>query len=51
MRIRRYTKLDEEQWLRCRVISFLDCSYWNDVKTKKEEYTYEGISLIAEENS
>jgi len=50
MIIREYRKSDEREWLRCRVVSFLDCSYWNDVKTVKEEYTHPSISLIAEEN-
>jgi len=50
MIIREYRKSDEREWLRCRVVSFLDCSYWNDVKTAKEEYPHPGISLIAKEN-
>ncbi len=36
--IREYTAADETAWVRCRVISFLDCSYWNDVKREKERY-------------
>jgi len=50
MIIRDYEKSDEREWLRCRAVSFLDCSYWNDVKTAKEEYTHPCVSLIAEEN-
>ena len=50
MLIREYRKSDEREWLRCRVVSFLDCSYWNDVKTEKEEYAHPGVCLIAEEN-
>lgn len=36
--IREYTAADEIAWVRCRVISFLDCSYWNDVKREKEHH-------------
>jgi GNAT superfamily N-acetyltransferase len=50
MIIRQYRKSDEREWLRCRVASFLDCSYWNDVKTAKEAYPHPGISFVAEEN-
>jgi len=50
MIIRQYRKSDEREWLRCRVVSFLDCSYWNDVKTAKEAYPHPGISFVAEEN-
>ena len=49
MIIRAYMPYDEQGWLRCRVVSFLDCSYWNDVKTEKEVYTHPAISLVAEE--
>ncbi len=50
MIIRTYQNKDEQTWLRCRAISFLDCSYWNDVKTEKEQYEKSSISLLAEEN-
>ncbi len=46
--IREYTAADETAWVRCRVISFLDCSYWNDVKREKERYPHPGISLVAD---
>lgn len=49
MMIREYIPSDEAGWLRCRVVSFLDCSYWNDVKTAKEEYSHPTVSLVAEE--
>ena len=48
MMIREYVPADEREWLRCRVLSFLDCSYWNDVKTVKETYAHPSISLVAE---
>ena len=47
--IRAYHSEDERDWVRCRVISFLDCSYWNDVKTEKETYEHPSVSLVAEE--
>lgn len=50
MKIRKYKSTDEQGWLRCRVVSFLDCSYWNDVKTKKETYEGQSISLVAEDD-
>lgn len=50
MIIRAYKPEDEKGWLRCRVISFLDCSYRNDVKTTKETYAKPAVSLVAEEN-
>ncbi len=49
MVIRDYKRSDEQGWLRCRVVSFLDCSYWNDVKTAKEEFDHSSVSLVAEE--
>lgn len=49
MMIRAYMPSDEQGWLRCRVISFLDCSYWNDVKTSKERYSHPTVSLVAQE--
>lgn len=49
MIIREYRLSDEQEWLRCRVISFLDCSYYNDVKTEKETYRHPAVCLIAED--
>ncbi len=49
MVIRDYKRSDEQGWLRCRAVSFLDCSYWNDVKTAKEEFAHPSVSLVAEE--
>ena len=51
MSIREYTNADEMGWVRCRVVSFLDCSYSNDVKTEKETYLQPALCLVAEENS
>ena len=50
MVIREYTKNDELEWLRCRVLSFLDCSYYNDVLTHREIYENDSICLVAEED-
>ena len=50
MIIREYTKDNELAWLRCRVLSFLDCSYSNDVLTRRESYENDAICLVAEEN-
>lgn len=49
MVIREYAKKDELEWLRCRVLSFLDCSYYNDVLTQRETYENDAICLVAEE--
>ncbi|MGI6192922.1 MAG: GNAT family N-acetyltransferase [Christensenellales bacterium] len=50
MIIRKYCDNDEQAWIRCRAIAFLDSSYWNDVKTEKEKYDKPSISLIAEKD-
>ncbi|MBE7003092.1 MAG: GNAT family N-acetyltransferase [Ruminococcaceae bacterium] len=50
MVIREYTDHDELAWLRCRVLSFLDCSYYNDVLTRREAYENDSVSLVAEED-
>lgn len=48
MLIREYIPTDEKGWLRCRVLSFLDTSYYADVKTEKEKYLQPEMSLVAE---
>lgn len=50
MIFRDYKEQDEEGWVRCRVISFLDCSYFDDIKKEKEKYDNPSICLVAEEN-
>ena len=50
MVVRKYEESDERDWLRCRVISFLDCSYYNDVFTKRELYENDSICLVAEDD-
>lgn len=49
MKIRNYEISDETEWLKCRVLSFLDTSYYNDVLTKRERYFSDAICLVAEE--
>ena len=51
MIIRLYRDTDEQSWVRCRVLSFLDSSYYNDVKREKERYENPSICLVAEENA
>jgi len=45
--IRPYEPRDETGWLHCRVLSFLDSAYFDDVRTKKEQYDSPSIELIA----
>lgn len=49
MEIREYIDSDELEWLRCRVLSFLDCSYYRDVLRHREKYENDAICLVAEE--
>ncbi|MBR3840000.1 MAG: hypothetical protein IKM20_02570 [Erysipelotrichales bacterium] len=51
MIIRDYNQADEKAWIYCRVASFLDCSYYNDVKTKKDIYEHPSICLVAEDDN
>ncbi|GAA0783029.1 GNAT family N-acetyltransferase [Hathewaya limosa] len=48
MKIREYKKTDELQWVRCRVLSFLDSAYFDDVLREKEHYENPSIELVAE---
>lgn len=50
MEIRKYEITDENEWVKCRVLSFLDSSYYNDVLTHRENYSNEAICFVAEEN-
>lgn len=43
-----YHKDDEEGWVHCRVLAFLDSAYYDDVYRKKETYSAASIELIAE---
>ncbi|MDB1088680.1 GNAT family N-acetyltransferase [Streptomyces sp. ACA25] len=45
--IREYTPADESSWLRCRVLSFLDTAYFDDVKRAKPAIDAPGVELVA----
>lgn len=49
MIIRDYCKTDEQGWLSCRLNSFFDSSYFNDIKREKEKYEKPSVCLVAEE--
>lgn len=46
--IRPYQPSDEAQWLRCRVLAFLDTAYFDNVYREKEHYANPSIELVAE---
>ncbi|MCL2500951.1 MAG: GNAT family N-acetyltransferase [Defluviitaleaceae bacterium] len=50
MTIREYTDADEKGWVQCRLLSFLDSSYFDDVKRDKEKYENPSVCYVAEEN-
>jgi ribosomal protein S18 acetylase RimI-like enzyme len=50
MEIRSYNSNDEIGWLRCRVLSFLDTAYYDNVFKEKEKYKNPAIELVAVEN-
>jgi ribosomal protein S18 acetylase RimI-like enzyme len=45
--IRDYRDSDEESWLRCRVLSFLDSSYYDDVLTTRTPFEGGAVRLVA----
>lgn len=45
--LRRYQGEDEAAWLRCRVLSFLDSDYYDDVKTRKTVLAPGSVELVA----
>jgi len=45
--IRPYRPEDEAQWLRCRVLAFLDTSYYDNVLRQKEHYEHLAIETVA----
>lgn len=51
MIIRNYTDKDEQGWLRCRVLSFLNTAYFDNVLNKKEIYENPSIELVAEKDN
>ncbi|HHY09908.1 MAG TPA: GNAT family N-acetyltransferase [Firmicutes bacterium] len=48
MIIREYRAEDEEGWVCCRVLSFLDTAYFDNVYRKKERYENPSVELVAE---
>lgn len=46
--IREYKPDDERGWLECRVLSFLDSAYYDDVVRQKPSYLNPTIDLVAE---
>jgi GNAT superfamily N-acetyltransferase len=48
MIIRTYQPEDEKGWVRCRVLSFLDTAYFDNVLREKEQYENQAIELVAE---
>lgn len=47
MEIRNYEEKDEKGWVRCRVLSFLDTAYYDDVHREKEKFENPSIELVA----
>jgi ribosomal protein S18 acetylase RimI-like enzyme len=45
--LRPYTDADEQGWLRCRVLGFLDSAFYDDVRQEKEHYRGAAIELVA----
>lgn len=45
--IRDYTDLDEASWLRCRALSFLGSSYFDDVKNHRTRFDGDALQLVA----
>lgn len=46
--IRPYRDEDERGWVVCRVLSFLDSAFFDDVRRSKEHYEHPAIELVAE---
>ena len=49
--IRPYNTSDEESWLKCRLVSFHDSAYYDDVYTKKPIFNNSSLELVAELNN
>jgi len=47
MEVRDYQVTDEIGWVRCRVLSFLNTAYFDNVLQKKETYAQPAIELVA----
>ena len=49
--IREYKPEDERAWLECRVLSYLDSAYFDDVHQHKDSFTNPVIDLVAEDKN
>jgi ribosomal protein S18 acetylase RimI-like enzyme len=47
LEIRAYKPTDEQGWVRCRVLAFLDTAYYDNVLQHKEKYEHPAIELVA----
>ncbi|MFT3798591.1 GNAT family N-acetyltransferase [Microbacterium sp.] len=45
--VRVYHPADERSWLRCRVLSFLDTQYYDDVRPRRVDLVEPAIALVA----
>jgi ribosomal protein S18 acetylase RimI-like enzyme len=45
--VRQYEDADEQGWVRCRVLGFLDSAFFDDVRREKEHYAGPAIELVA----
>ena len=45
--IRDYHETDERSWLMCRLLSFFDTDYYDDVKIGKTTFAHDHVSLVA----
>jgi ribosomal protein S18 acetylase RimI-like enzyme len=48
MIIRDYDDDDEAGWLRCRLLSFFDTAYYDDVKVERTPFVLDAIRLVAD---
>lgn len=45
--VRDYRDSDEQAWVRCRLLAFLDTSYKDDVQVYRETFGQQAVSLVA----
>ncbi|WP_160672455.1 GNAT family N-acetyltransferase [Clostridium sp. C8-1-8] len=48
MLVREYKDTDNYEWVKCRVLSFLDSAYFDNVLREKEHYKNPSVELVAE---
>ncbi|WP_250130156.1 hypothetical protein [Jeotgalicoccus sp. WY2] len=46
MEIRNYEEKDEKGWVRCRVLSFLDTAYYDDVHREKRNLRIQVLNSL-----